>query len=97
MDVTYFYIIPEVLLNYRFYKGNTSKKQADKMHSASKAIKLETCDKHPFLHDEFIREFQSQTGTRFRLRLFNKIPLIKIKNDWICLFEFIPIIKIKWK
>jgi len=31
------------------------------------------------------------------LRLFGFIPLIKIKHNWVLLFDFIPVFKLKWR
>ena len=91
MDVTHFYNIPEILLNYRFFDNNTSKKQADKMFHAWRTIKLETQDKHPVLS----AECEKILNKNWCIRLFGKIPFLKSKNDWILLFDFVPVLKIR--
>lgn len=91
MDITHFYNIPEVLLKYRFHGNNTSQKQADKMFHAWRTIKLETQDKHPVLS----AECEKILNKDWRLRLFGKIPFLKRKNNWILLFDFIPLLKVR--
>ncbi|MBP9999684.1 MAG: glycosyltransferase [Proteobacteria bacterium] len=101
MDVTHFYNIQEILVQYRWDSNNTTVVQQDKMNRAWFSIRAEICDKHRFLHDEFIKTTYTHNsevfGTRFRLRLFGKIPLLKIKNNWVYLFEFIPVCKLLWR
>lgn len=95
MDVTHFYNIQEVLVMYRWHHSNTTQKQTKKMLIAHDNVQFEICDKHPLLRKEFDKNYNG--GTNFRLRLFGKIPLIKIKQDTVYLFEFIPLFKIRWK
>jgi len=92
-DVTHFYNIQTVLVKYRWTGDNTSNTQNDKREYARRAIYLDFCDKHPGLYDEFKK---NNPNTHFRLRLFG-IPLLKIKNNKVYLFEFIPLFKIKWR
>lgn len=95
MDVTHFYNFQEVLVHYRWDIDNTSKRMNDAREEAAANIRMELSSKYP----EYRRwaEKIMVPGTRFRLRLFGKIPLLKIKNNWVLLFEFIPVFKIKWK
>ena len=93
-DVTHFYNIQEVLVKYRWMGDNTSSKQNDKRESARRAIYLNFRDKHPALYDEFKK---NNPNTNFRLRLFGRIPLLKVKANKVYLFEWIPVFKIKWK
>lgn len=92
-DWTHFYNIPDVLVKYRWTGDNTSCKQNAKREITRRAIYLDFRDKHPGLYNEFIKQ---SPNTLFRLRLFG-IPLLKIKNNKIYLFEFIPIFEIRWK
>ena len=94
MDVTHFYNIPDVLVKYRWTGNNTSCHQNDKREFARRAIYTRVRDTHPGLYNEFIK---MSPNTMFRMRLFGIIPILKIRRNWIILFEFIPIIKIKWK
>ena len=96
MDVTHFYNIQKVLVEYRTHTNMTTICQKEKMHNAWRAISSELRNKYPVYYN-MIKEQEGKTGTRFRLRLFGFIPLLKIKNNWIQLFEFIPVFKIKWK
>ena len=93
MDVTHFYNIQEVLVKYRWTGENTSNRQNSMRESARRAIYLDFRDKHPGLYDEFKKE---SPNTMFRLRLFG-VPLLKIKNNRIYLFEFIPLFKLLWR
>ena len=93
MDVTYFHNLQEVLVKYRWYKNNTTNKQLKKMLSAHDAIQLSICDKHPFVRN--ICKTPKYRGNTINIRLFNLFSILKIKNDRIYLFEFIPLFKIK--
>lgn len=94
MDVTNFHNLQTVLVKYRWLATNTTNRQKDKMFRAWHSIHMQLCNKYPIYHMNFIKQYQP--NTTFRLRLFGKIPLIKIKNNWVQLFEFIPLFKIKW-
>lgn len=93
MEVTHFYNIQEVLVKYRWMNNNTSRLHSDKTQNGRVAIQMEIRDKHPGLYDEFKKRNPS---TSFRLRLFG-IPLLKIKNNKIYIFEFLPVFTIKWR
>ena len=94
VDVTHFYTIPDVLVKYRWFENNASKRMNKAREEAAANISMELCSKYPeyakqVMHTKFV-------GTRFRLRLFG-IPLLKIKNNKIYFFECLPVLKIKWK
>lgn len=93
MDVTHFYNLQTVLVKYRWMGGNTSNIYSSRTESARRAIQIDVWDKHPGLYS--ISQMYAP-GTRFRLRLFG-IPLIKIKNNKVYLFEFIPVLKMLWR
>jgi len=95
MEVTHFYNIQEVLVKYRQNNENTSVKQAKKMWLRGEEIKLYIRTKFP-IYWELFNQQPDANMTQFRLRLFGIIPIVKIKNNWIFLFEFIPVCKIKW-
>ena len=67
----------------------------DAREEAAANIRMEISSKYP----EYRRVASKMMvpGTQFRLRLFGFIPLVKIKNNWIVLFECIPICKMFWK
>lgn len=94
MDVTHFHNIQKVLVKYRWGHVNTSNVNSDKTAIARDAICFNVRDKHPGLYDEFKKR---SPYTKFRLRLFGFIPLLKIKHNWVLLFEFIPLFKIRWR
>ena len=79
MDVTHFYNIQEVLAHYRWFENNTSKKMNAAREEAAANIRMEISCRYP----EYRRwaEKLIVPGTRFRLRLFGFIPLLKIKNN----------------
>lgn len=93
MDVTHFYNIQQVLVKYRWMPNNTSNIQSEKMADARRAIELEIWDKHPGLYEDFKKK---DFCTKFRLRLFG-LPILKIKNNKIYLFEILPIFTIRWR
>ncbi len=94
MAFTHFYNIQDVLVKYRTHDCMTTINQRKKMAMAHKNIALELQNKYPAYTAELYKIIP-KSGTQFRLRLFGFIPLIKIKHNWIQLFECIPIIKIK--
>ncbi len=95
MEVTHFYNFQEILIHYRWFENNTSKRMNDAREEAAANIRMEISSKYP----EYRRVASKMMvpGTQFRLRLFGFIPLVKIKNNWIVLFECIPICKMFWK
>ena len=96
MDVTKFYCIQSVLVDYRNFDGNTThktKKQMDMLHTV---IKADISGRYPE-YATWFKRYTDNAGTLFRLRLFGFIPLLKIKNNKIYLFEFIPVFKMLWR
>lgn len=96
MEITHFYNFQEVLVKYRWYNANTSIRYARTMCLYGEEIALEIRDKFPAYWEVFNKRSDSNR-TLFRLRLFGFIPLLKIKNNWVLLFEFIPIFRLRWK
>ena len=95
MDLTHFYNIPEILVEYRSHDKNTSVKQISKMSLEHDIIQQSICNKYPVFRQEFDKNYNQ--GTLFRLRLFGIIPLLKIKQNKVYLFEILPILTIKWR
>lgn len=95
MDVTHFHNLQTVLVKYRWLATNTTNQQYPKMERASDAISTQLRNKYPAYYADYVKYFCDKT--RFRLRLFGTIPLLKIKHNWVQLFEFIPLFKIKWR
>ena len=94
MDFTHFYNIQEVLVKYRVFPQQTSICKKDKMDIMHDTIKLEVCNKYPAFYKMYVEQ---SPHTKFRLRLFGIIPILKIKHNWVLLFEFIPLFKMRWK
>lgn len=90
MDCTDFHNIQEVLVEYRCDARNTSNQQHSQMAIAHESIKIQICNKYPIYRLAFERQLR-----RVRVRLFGKIPLLKIKNKWVLLFDCIPLVKFK--
>lgn len=95
MDVTHFYNLQTVLVKYRMFANQTSQQQKQRMNAAHKAIQLDIINRFPAYWETY-RKSDAYT-TRFRLRLFGCIPLLKIKHNWVLLFEFIPVFRIRWR
>lgn len=95
MDITQFYNIQDVLVLYRAFDGNTTHAQKIKMGRYHNAISLEIQNRYP-AHHRYWSRFGNPHRTQFRLR-FLGIPLLKIKNNTLYLFECIPVFTIKWK
>ena len=96
MNITHFYNIQGVLVKYRWNNTNASVKQSGAMNLHGEEIALDIRNRFPAYWELFNKQ-PDANRTLFRMRLFGVIPLIKIKNNWVLLFEFIPIIKLKWK
>ena len=94
IPITHFYNIQEVLVKYRWYTSNTTSNQGQKMDRMAEEIAFELRNKYPFYWEHFKRY---HNRTALRLKLFGFIPLLKIKNNRIFLFECIPLLRIKWK
>lgn len=95
MCVTNFHNLQTVLVKYRMFANQTSVRQNSRMSILHHTIRLDLINRFPAYRDAAIKK--GITGTRFRLRLFGCIPLIKIKNNTVYLFEFIPLFKILWR
>ena len=95
IDLTYFHNIQDVLVKYRWHKNNTSHNQQIKMDAKFNIIRSYMTVKYPLLRKEYEKNYR--IGTVFRLRLFGFIPLLKIKNNKIYIFEVFPVFKIKWR
>ncbi|MBO7053203.1 MAG: glycosyltransferase [Alphaproteobacteria bacterium] len=95
MDKTKFHNIQDVLVKYRVFGTNTSCQQSNKINEKHDMIQQMVCTQYPDLRREFTDKYDC--GTKYRLRLFGFIPLLKIKKHRVYLFEFIPLFKLKWK
>ena len=96
MEVTHFYNIQGVLVKYRWNNSNTSVKymNATCLHGEEIALDIRTRFR---AYWELFNKQSNANRTLIRLRLFGIIPILKIKNNWLLLFECIPLLKIKWK
>lgn len=90
MRYTYFYNLQKVLVKYRYFADNTSHKQYRKMMYAHDAIQLEIINEFPAYRQEFIYKYR-----RLQIKLFGFIPLLKIKNKVVYLFNLLPIAKVE--
>ncbi len=90
MPYTSFHNLQETLVEYRCVGDNTSHRMKTRQTIVHESIKIQICNKFPAYRAAF-----NKTRRRFRIRLFGKIPLVKIKNSWVLLFDFIPLVKIK--
>lgn len=95
MDVTHFHNLQTVLVKYRMFANQTSVQQKSRMDAAHRMVQMNIINHHPAYWKAWLDS--DECTTRFRLRLFGFIPLLKIKHNWILLFEFIPVFKLRWK
>jgi glycosyltransferase involved in cell wall biosynthesis len=95
MEHTLFYNMQIPLVRYRFFAGQTTHTQAAKMARAHDEIQLYFINKFPAYREKYQRYISPRTV--FRFSLFGIIPLFKIKHNWVLLFNFIPVFKLKWK
>ena len=95
MACTHFYNIQQVLVRYRDHDGRTSICRHNQMSAAHDAIALELQNTYP-AYWRAMRRSDNSNATVFRLRLFGRMPLLKIKNNRVLLFECIPLFKVKW-
>lgn len=94
IGVTNFYNIQDILVEYRTFEEQTSKRQKSKMNMAHKSVQLDIINRFPAYYNAWRNS--DLCTTRFRLFIFG-IPLLKIKHNRILLFGFIPVGKIKWR
>jgi len=93
---THFYNIPQVLMRYRWYEGNTSKKQARKMYQAAVRTQHWVHARHPDIWDK-TRDYATYI---MRFKLFGLIPLGRMRQvgihrpRWL---RFLPFITTKAK
>lgn len=93
MQCTHFHNLPQALVRYRYHKNNTSYLMTDKTQLMRKTISLEIRNRFPEYWHAFKNTDKYKKHTHFRIKLFG-IPFIKINNDWIYIFGFIPMFKI---
>lgn len=103
MDFTDFYNIQTPLVKYRWYSENTTNLQQNKMHNAWLAIKSDVCNKYPGNYAVYqeLHKWERVQNVKFlprnwRCRLFGVIPLLKRKQKWVLLFDFIPVLKLRY-
>lgn len=96
MDVTHFYNIQQVLVKYRTHNNMTTLQQEQKMNLAWRAISTQLRNQYPAYYNA-LKKYPHANVTFFRLRLFGIIPILKIENNWVLLFDLIPIFKLKWR
>ena len=94
MEYTHFYNLQNVLVKYRWFNENTSNVQKKRMLQMHDEIQLDLVNKFPEYRRVWLRSVSRQTV--FKVMLFDFIPLIKIRRQWVYLFGIIPLLKIKW-
>ncbi len=93
---TKFHNIPKVLMKYRWYEGNTSKSQADKMARVTKELHEIVRHEHPDIWANVCENVPHIV----RMRLFGFIPVGKFRqngNRRKGILRYLPFIKTKMK
>ncbi len=93
---TQFYNIPKILMKYRWYEGNTSKKQADKMSEATKKIHNLVRKKH----SDTWQDVCVSVPHLVRMKLFGLIPcgkFVQNGNRRKGILKYLPFITTKMK
>ena len=98
IDYTMFHNIPEVLVRYRFLETNTTHRQWAKMQNADALCRNFAARQYPYLYS-FYTQQHAQHETKYWIRLFDFIPLIRVKQKthkvrWY-LFGLIPLVAVK--
>ena len=98
IDYTMFHNIPEVLVRYRFLETNTTHRQWAKMQNADALCRNFAARQYPYLYS-FYTQQHAQHETKYWIRLFYFIPLIRVKQKthkvrWY-LFGLIPLVAVK--
>lgn len=96
MPYTQFYNIPCVLVRYRNHDNRTSISQQTRMRMRWRAISSDIRNSNPE-YTRMLRRRDDMGATTFRLRAFGVVPLLKIKNNRLFLFECIPLCRIMWQ
>lgn len=99
MGVTQFYTVQEVLFEYRWYSGNTSKAQRDRQSAMGLRIAARIQHDHPELYAEYCARAKYTTVVRLwgipvlrterqgeftKMWLFGVVPLLRIKRTRTC-------------
>ena len=93
---TQFYNIPKVLMKYRWYEGNTSKAQADKMDKAGTSVQAFVRAAHP----EIWQDVCEKAPHVVRMKLFGFLPCGKFTqrgNRRKGILKFLPFVTTKIK
>ena len=98
INITKFYNIPEILLDYRDWNNNTTNRCRDKMDNAVRCIQIENEMNYPQIWQKYHRIKVKHIKN---INMFGFLPFLKIikyRNQIrINLFYFIPLLKIKDK
>ena len=89
------YRIPECLYRYRIRtaeQGSRNLSSADKHAQLSDYCKLKYPEINAFVLQREILRYRHVN----RVRLFGIVPIYKIKNNYVYLFDFIPILKLRY-
>jgi len=93
---TMFHNLPDVLVYYRDFEGNTTHTQYDKMVDRDGLIKCFAYNEYPYLIPNILNTTYKKT-----ISLFGLLPLLRINHKqsimFVLLFGFIPLFKIKSK
>ncbi len=93
------YRIPECLYRYRIRtaeQGSRNLSSADKHAQLSDYCKLKYPEINAFVLQREILGFLYRYRHVNRVRLFGIVPIYKIKNNYVYLFDFIPILKLRY-
>ena len=93
---TQFHNVPKVLMKYRWYRGNTTKRQANKMARATKLVRAQVRKAHP----DIVEKARQSASYIVRMKLFGIIPcgrFVQIGNRRRGLLKYLPFIQTKMK
>ena len=76
---TLFHNIPEVLVKYRFFEGNTTCRQWDKMVNADAICRCIAAKEYPYLYS--LSNINQVNTSKKWMKLFGFLPVIKIKSQ----------------
>jgi len=78
INYTLFHNIPEVLVKYRFFDGNTTNRQWNKMVNADAICRCVAAKEYPYLYT--LSNEVLNTSSKKWIKLFGILPFVKIKN-----------------
>ena len=99
MEYTMFHNLPQILVSYRNFEGNTTNLNFQKMIDADAMCRCFAFRNYPYLYNQTIFGFSKEYKT-YWIKLFDIIPFIKVKGNCtkrkIYIFGFVKLFTVNY-